>query len=119
MAEVLITFDQPIHDEACSYRARVIGRRAKDGMWEGWLEFLPLPERRGCWVLVSPVESRQAERVHLEYWAAGLSAVYAEGALRRAQRPVTVRVRAAEQPASERPATAFVTTTARIVTRRI
>jgi hypothetical protein len=38
------------------------------------------------------------------YWANGLSVVYAEGALRRARRPTTVRVRVLEWPASHAPA---------------
>ena len=55
-------------------------------------------------VLVSRVESRQPESEHLVYWATGLSEVYLEGALDRARHPLTVRVRAAETPASTGPA---------------
>src|SRR4030095_10093753 len=90
MAEVLRSFDEPIRDESGEYHARVVGRLANDGMWEGWFEFVPL-EGRSPDALVSPVESRQPEHEHLEYWASGLSVVYAEGALQRARRPTTVR----------------------------
>ncbi len=103
MSEVLRSFDEPIGDDSGEYHARVIGRLANDGMWEGWLEFVPL-DGRSTDPLVSPVESRQPERAHLEYWASGLSVVYAEGALYRARRPITVRTRVVETPTSDAPA---------------
>jgi len=109
MAEVLRSFDAPITHSSGIYHARVVGRLAEDGMWEGWLEFVPR-EPGGGTVAVSPVESRQPERDYLEYWAQGLSTVYAEGSLDRALHPVTVRTRVAEKPLSERPAPAPVTT---------
>ena len=103
MAEVLRSFDEPIRDESGEYHARVVGRMANDGMWEGWFEFVPLAGRRPD-ALVSAVESRQPEHEHLEYWASGLSVVYAEGALQRARRPTTVRTHLIETPASDAPA---------------
>jgi hypothetical protein len=105
MAEVLVAFDTPIADESGAYRVRVIGRRADDGMWEGWLEFDPIdPLGAGAKTVVGPVESRQPERDHLVYWATGLTPVYLEGALDRARRPLVVRTRVIEQPASDHPA---------------
>jgi hypothetical protein len=107
MSEVLRSFDEPIRDDSGEYRARVVARLAEDGMWEGWLEFVP---RKGTAAdaLVSPAESRQPEREHLAYWASGLSVVYAEGALRRARRPTTVRTRTLEMPVSHAPAPSLV-----------
>jgi hypothetical protein len=102
MAEVLLSFDAPVTDESGSYHARVVGRRADDGMWEGWLEF-DLLDRAGE-TLVGPVESRQPEREHLTYWASGLTPVYLEGALDRARRPVVVRTRVIEEAVSDAPA---------------
>jgi len=103
MAEILRTFDEPVRDQSGSYYARVVGRLAADRMWEGWLEFISedatQPEP-----LTTAIESRQPERDHLEYWASGLTPVYAEGALSRARRPVTVRTRIIEEPLSDRPA---------------
>ncbi len=81
MAELLRSFDEPIHDRSGDYRARVVARLGADAMWEGWLEFTPLA---GGDTIASPIESRQPEREHLAYWASGLSVVYAEGALGRA-----------------------------------
>ncbi len=102
MAELLTAFETPLRDNGNSYHARAVGRRADDGMWEGWLEFVPVGS--GGEVLVGNVESRQPERVHLEYWATGLSPVYLEGALKRAKHPLSVRVRVAPTPVSSEPA---------------
>jgi hypothetical protein len=102
MAEVLRSFDEQIrHSSGATYHPRVVGRYAKDGMWEGWLEFVPVD---GGKVVVSAVESRQPERIHLDYWAKGLTVVYAEGSLDRALHPITVRTRTVELPASDAPA---------------
>src|SRR5688572_26794925 len=86
MAEVLRSFDEPIRHASGTYHARVVGRYAEDGMWEGWLEFVPM--EKGGELVVSAAESRQPERVHLEYWAQGLSPVYVEGSLERALHPI-------------------------------
>ena len=106
MAEVLRSFDESIAHASGTYRPRVVGRYAADGMWEGWLEFVP---EDGGEVVVSAVESRQPERNHLEYWAQGLTPVYAEGSLSRALHPITVRTRVVETPASEAPARRVIT----------
>jgi hypothetical protein len=104
MSEVLRSFEEPIRDDSGEYHARVIGRLANDHMWEGWLEFVPLDGGSTDVLVISPVESRQPEREHLAYWASGLTVVYAEGALQRARRPIIVRTRVAEGPASDAPA---------------
>src|SRR5205814_1294801 len=114
MAEVLRSFDEPIVDDSGAYRARVVGRVASDGLWEGWLEFLPIHSATGG-VLVSLIESRQPSREQTLYWASGLTVVYAEGALRRARDPVTVRVPIIEMPASDEPRAATVTLPPRVV----
>jgi hypothetical protein len=108
MAELLRSFDEPIHHPSGTYHARVVGRYADDRMWEGWLEFVPIDGTAGE-VVVSAAESRQPEHAHLEYWAQGLSTVYAEGSLERALHPVSVRVRPAELPVSDAPAARVVT----------
>ena len=101
MAEVLRSFDVQVSDGVMAYVARAVGRQAEDGMWEGWLEFLPMTE--GAETVVGSVESRQPERNHLVYWASGLTPVFLEGAFQRARRPVTVRVRTVELPHSTAP----------------
>ena len=87
MAEVLLSFEEPIRDAFGTYRARAIGRAATDGMWEGWLEFIPVDGSGE--VLITAAETRQPAHEHLVYWAGGLTPVYLEGALARARRPAS------------------------------
>jgi hypothetical protein len=107
MAEVLRSFEEEIRHPTGMYHPRVVGRYAEDGMWEGWLEFVPVDDETRK-VVVSAVESRQAERAQLVYWAQGLTPVYAEGALDRALHPISVRAKAVELPASDAPAARVV-----------
>ena len=100
MAEVLVDYETPVVYGEETYQARAVGRAA-DHMWEGWLEFIP---RSGGDAVITGVESTQPERDHLVYWATGLTPVYLEGALTRALRPPTVRVRVIEEPVSDAPA---------------
>ena len=101
MAEVLVSFDQPVADDLGEFHARAVGRLADDGMWEGWIEFTPIDGTSE--VLVTGTESRQPEREHLVYWATGLTPIFLEGALHRARRPLTVRIRPVEVPNSTAP----------------
>jgi hypothetical protein len=107
MSAVLRVFDEPIRDDSGEYQARVVGRLATDGMWEGWFEFIPLTGQAEA--MLSTVESRQPQREHLAYWASGLTVVYAEGALQRARRPATVQTRIVDPPISEAPTPRAVT----------
>ena len=102
MAEVLMSFDDPVSHQGHTYHARVVGRQADDGMWEGWLEFEPLQGEGDP--VIGRVESRQPERTHLAYWATGLTPVFLQGALQRALSPLTVVVRLPEVPLSDEPA---------------
>ena len=100
MAEVLVQFDRPVSDgEGREYTARVCGRAAEDGLWEGWVEFEPA---HGGPTLRSPRETDQPDRGALEYWATGLTLTYLEGALQRARHPETPDLR--PRPVEARPA---------------
>jgi hypothetical protein len=103
MAEVLTEFESTVVDESGrEFIARACGRECPDGHWEGWLEFVPLD---GGVVVRSARETTQPNRVDTEYWASGLSAVYLEGALRRALEPVEVVERVIDvRPAYDAPA---------------
>jgi hypothetical protein len=94
MAEILISYGTRIRgpDEQ-SYTVRACGRRRDDGLWEGWLEFLPVD---GGDPVVTPRETTQPNRNDLLYWATGLTDPYMDGALARAMTPP---VRAAAAPA--------------------
>jgi hypothetical protein len=83
MAEVLLQFDTAVAGaDGNAYVARICGRPADDGLWEGWIEFDP---RDGTPTLRTPRETGQPNREDLEYWATGLTVAYLEGALERAR----------------------------------
>ena len=81
---------QTVSDDRGTFHARAMARERTDGTWEGWLEFVP-PDTDGSRRYATPIETRQHDRVTMERWASGLTAVYADGALARArmQHPVT------------------------------
>lgn len=95
MAEVLVEFAEPVFDNAgATYAARACGTEAADGLWQGWIEFVP---GDGGPVLRSGRETTQPNRQDAVYWATGLTPVYLEGALHRA---LTPRVPAPASPAA-------------------
>ena len=73
------------------YTAQACGRVRDDGIWEGWLEFVP---HDGSEVLRSSRETTQPKFTDLEYWVAGLTPVYLRGALERTLTPPSVAVEA-------------------------
>lgn len=96
MAEVLVQFTEPvIGSEGEVYTARACGSEMPDGLWQGWIEFLPhgegKPVRTGR-------ETTQPSRADVLYWATGLTAVYLEGALDRALRPARRRAESIVPP---------------------
>lgn len=105
MAEVFVTYNDPITDGGITYRARACGREMDDGRWEGWIEFEPLD---GSTVLRSGRETTQPNRTDTAYWATGLTPVYLEGALDRALNPLRPPPPVIEEvPAFDGPAPAF------------
>jgi hypothetical protein len=84
MPELLVKFDEAISDAAGEmYFAQAAGQKREDGLWEGWLEFIPVKD--GGWPLYSERETTQPNRDDLDYWAQGLTRVYLQGALVRAK----------------------------------
>jgi hypothetical protein len=88
MDVVVMQLSGTVSDERGTFHAIAVARERNDGGWEGWLEFIPPVEHPGY---ATPIETRQQDRVTMERWASGLTAVYAEAALARAQilRPAT------------------------------
>ena len=101
MAEVLARFSHQIRDGAAVFRAQACGAPMSDGRWSGWIEFIPLDGSRP---LRSPRETTQPNRTDAEYWASGLSPVYLEGALQRAQSPPVRKKIEPGDPAFDEPA---------------
>jgi hypothetical protein len=86
VAEVLVEFSEPVSaKDGQAYVAQACGSETGTGLWQGWIEFLPVgggdPVRSGR-------ETTQPNRQDTEYWATGLTAVYLEGALNRALNPL-------------------------------
>jgi len=66
--------------------ARACGGPMGGGTWQGWIEFVPIGDGQP---IRSSRETTQPNRQDTLYWATGLTPVYLQGALRRAQsRPV-------------------------------
>jgi hypothetical protein len=107
VAEVLAEYPAPIEtQDGRTYIARAVGTEADDGLWQGWIEFLPL-DADGVPVR-SPRETTQPNRRDTEYWATGLTPVYLEGALRRALNPLPARQAAPKpEPVYQEPAPDF------------
>ena len=103
MAEVLMEFAEPILDRSgAAYIARACGAPVDHGLWNGWLEFVPVD---GGTPIRSARETTQPNRIDTEYWATGLTPVYLEGALQRALHPITkAPADVPAEPAYDRPA---------------
>jgi hypothetical protein len=93
MSETLVKFDESIADSTgARYFVEAVGRQREDGLWEGYLEFLPLNERAER--ITSDRETTQPNRRAVDYWAQGLSRVYLSGALDRARLSTSTHERA-------------------------
>ncbi|MDQ3698324.1 MAG: hypothetical protein M3373_09910 [Gemmatimonadota bacterium] len=85
MTDILLHFEADVVTPGgARYAPRACGRLRDDGLWEGWIEFVPDDGGAG---LRTGRETTQPNRTDLVYWATGLSAVYLEGALQRALEP--------------------------------
>ncbi len=108
MPEVLAQFDNAVvTSDGMVNRAQACGQPMPDGIWDGWIEFIPVG---GGAPLRSPRETTQPNRVDTAYWASGLSPTYLEGAFERARRPPVVKVRTVtpETPIFNEPAPDFI-----------
>ena len=83
MDSLMMQLSETVSDERGTFHARVMARERNDGSWEGWLEFVPSDDDSCRYA--TPIETHQHDRVTLERWASGLTAVYADGALARAR----------------------------------
>jgi hypothetical protein len=101
MAELLARFSHRVRDGAAAFRAQACGAPMSDGRWTAWIEFIPLD---GGQPLRSPRETTQPNRTDAEYWAGGLTPVYLEGALQRAQSPSVRKKIESAEPAFNEPA---------------
>jgi hypothetical protein len=86
VAEVLLEYAEPVICDGKSYIARACGDEMPGGMWQGWVEFVPID---GGEAVRSGRETTQPNRQDTAYWATGLTPVFLEGSLKRALNPLT------------------------------
>ena len=70
-----------------AYVAQIWGRALADGHWEAWIVFVPV--QQGAHMRRTERDTTQASRDAVEYWAAGVTSIYLQGALVRS-RPVRI-----------------------------
>lgn len=101
MSEILAEFrDVVVDEDGVRYRARACGGPMPDGLWQGWVEFLPVGGGRP---IRSGRETTQPNKTDAVYWATGLTPVYLEGALWRALNPLVIRSTVRTAPAFGEP----------------
>ncbi|HET9440889.1 MAG TPA: hypothetical protein VFO52_11995 [Longimicrobiales bacterium] len=85
MSEVLLEFENAWRGpDGKTYEARACARGRDDGLWEGWIEFIPAD---GGAVVATERETTQPNRADTVYWARGLTWAYIDGALTRVLKP--------------------------------
>jgi hypothetical protein len=88
MAETLRHFsDSTVGRNGVEYEASVCAAELPDGLWQAWIEFVPLD---GGAAVHTARETTQGNRADVVYWASGLTAIYLEGALDRALNPLRI-----------------------------
>jgi hypothetical protein len=91
LTNLMMQLSETVCDERGTFHPRAMARERSNGSWEGWLEFVPSDEDRSI-IYATPIETHQRDRMTMEYWASGLTGVYAEGALARARiRQIPIR----------------------------
>lgn len=105
MTEVLIEFVNDLRaSDGYRYEARACAREREDGLFEGWIEFVPLD---GGKPLRTGRETTQPNAADVRYWASGLTGPYLEGALARAEspaKPAPRREQVTSRPTFDEPA---------------
>ena len=98
MSETLCQYQTPVRSSTGRlFNARACGAPLDGTVWEGWIEFDPA---EGGPAIRTSRETTQPNRTDTEYWATGLSAVYLEGALKRAlDGPIPVSAPVVHPPA--------------------
>jgi hypothetical protein len=111
VSETLCEYQTPVRSSTGRlFYARACAAPLDGTVWEGWIEFEP---DDGDPTIRTPRETTQPNRTDTEYWATGLSAVYLEGALKRAlDGPIPVSQTVVHPPAyaTSAPAIAVIPT---------
>ena len=95
MSDTILQFSAAVEgSDGRAYLPRIRGRRSERGMWEGWVEF---DSQDGTAMLRTDRETEQHSRRSLDYWAAGLTPTYLEGAMERARDHERIRLPLVEE----------------------
>jgi hypothetical protein len=81
MREIIVDLERTSAD-GDDYYQQVAGDQRPDGMWEAWLEFIPVDDTLEP--LRTNIETTQPTREDVVRWAETLSDVYVQGAFTRA-----------------------------------
>jgi hypothetical protein len=86
MPEIIADLEATVvspHD--AEYYVQIVGERMSNGVWEAWLEFVPLDDTLN--VLITKTETTQSTREDVVRWSETLTATYVQGAFARALQP--------------------------------
>ena len=84
MAELIADLETTVvSPQTGEYYVQVVAEQLPSGLWEAWLEFVPLADDEA--VLMTDTETTQSSREDLVSWAATVTPVYLEGAFARAE----------------------------------
>jgi len=81
MLELIHEYPETLRVAAASYRPRAYAARSAEGVWEGYVLFVPVGGGR---IVATDRETTQSTFDAVVHWAGTLSWVYLEGALQRA-----------------------------------
>ena len=81
MAELISELPYRVVSAGTEFYVSVAGEQTADGIWEGWLEYVPLDDSDA---LVTPTETTQSTRGALQHWADVIDETYVQGAFARA-----------------------------------
>ena len=85
MREIMIDLERTVlSSDGDEYYGQVAGDQRPDGMWEAWLEFIPVDD--SLELLRTNVETTQPTREDAIRWSETLTDVYIQGAFARAVR---------------------------------
>jgi hypothetical protein len=87
MREIIVDLERTvISPDDDEYYVQVAGDQRSDGMWEAWLEFIPVDD--GLEPLRTNTETTQPTREDVLGWTETLTGVYIQGAFTRAVKAV-------------------------------
>ena len=86
MPEIIADLETTVvSPQRIEYYVQVVGEQLSSGMWESWLEFVPLDDTLN--VLITKTATTQSTREDVVHWSETLTMTYLQGAFDRAVQP--------------------------------